>query len=83
MCNNYNMVITIIVYILHYTTCINNTVEPLLMDTLYKGHNRKDFHIKDRFKWGTWQYIFSLQREDNLFIKDKMSGPIQGVLYIV
>ncbi len=50
MCNNYNMVITIIVYILHYTTCINNTVEPLLMDTLYKGHNRKDFHIKDRFK---------------------------------
>ncbi len=23
--------------------------EPLLMDTPYKGHNRKNLHIKDRF----------------------------------
>ncbi len=49
------------------------TLEPLLMDTLYKGHNRNNLHIKDRFNGPKWrisyfsQYILNLQREDNLF----------------
>ncbi len=29
---------------------ICTTVEPPLMDTAYKGHNRKNLHIKDMFK---------------------------------
>ncbi len=28
---------------------IYNTVKPLLMETQYKGHNRNNLHIKDRF----------------------------------
>ncbi len=54
-------------------------MEPLLMDTLYKGHN-KSLHIKDRFNGPKNEELhaltihFNLQREDNLHIKDKMSG---------
>ncbi len=25
------------------------TVKPIIIDTLYKGHNRNNLHIKDRF----------------------------------
>ena len=33
-----------------YTHCnISTTVEPLLMDTPYKGQKRNNLHIKDRF----------------------------------
>ena len=27
----------------------STTVAPLLMDTLYKGHNRENLHIEDKF----------------------------------
>ncbi len=32
-----------------YTNNNTCTVEPLSMDTSYKGHNRKTLHIKDKF----------------------------------
>ena len=47
-----------------------STVEPLLMDTLYKGHNIRNLHIKDRFNGPKLmknfifsQYILKVQRQ--------------------
>ncbi len=30
----------------------------------------------------SWQYILNLQREDNLFKKDKMSGPKKSFIHV-
>ncbi len=57
----YILIIHIHVLYMYYT------VEALLKDTPYKGHYRKILI--------SWQYILDLQREDILFIKDKMPGP--------
>ena len=54
---------------------------PLLMDTLYKGHNRITLHIKDRFNGPKWTISYfhntfwTSTERDNLFIKDNMTGP--------
>ena len=55
---------------------LNSTVEPPIMDTLNKGHNRKNLSIKDAvLRRSLLYYTSSLQREDNLSIKNKMAGP--------
>ncbi len=59
------------------------TVEPLLMDTPYKGHNRNNLYIKDRFNGPKWRSLYT----DNTFWTSKRWQPrrnswSQGILYM-